>query len=227
VGHIERFNPAYIELKNVLTDTDPLAVNLRRLSPYVGSNTDVDVVLDLMIHDTNLVLDLVGQEPVSVNAHGLTASRGAIDHAVAQLCFGPSRPLITMTASRITEHKVRSIEVTTPNAYVECDLLNKSLLMHRRTVGEYLSHNHRAIKYRQESIVECIHVPTSEPLFLELQHFVECILDDKLPAVSARDGLKALGLAMAIRQSVCDCLIDVSASAKSADPSVAPALVAA
>jgi predicted dehydrogenase len=214
VGHIERFNPAYIELKNVLTDTDPLAVNLRRLSPNAGSNTDVDVVLDLMIHDTNLVLDLVRQEPVSVNAHGLTIFSSAIDHAVAQLYFGSSKPLITMTASRITEHKVRSIEVTTHNAYVECDLLNKSLLLHRRTVGEYLSHNHRAIKYRQESIVECIHVPTSEPLFLELQHFVECVLDNKQPAVSCRDGLEALRLAMVIRDAICERLVNGKVSDK-------------
>jgi predicted dehydrogenase len=57
VGHIERFNPAYIELKNVLTTARAWAVNLRRLSPFTGSNMDVDVVLDLMIHDTNLVLD--------------------------------------------------------------------------------------------------------------------------------------------------------------------------
>ena len=76
-----------------------LAVNLRRLSPYEGSKTDVDVVLDLMIHDTNLVLDLMGQEPAAVNAYGLTAFSGAIDHAVAQLSFDAG-PLVTMTASQ-------------------------------------------------------------------------------------------------------------------------------
>jgi predicted dehydrogenase len=59
VGHIERFNPTYIELKNVLDDLSPLAINFRRLSPFKGSNTDVDVVLDLMTHDLDLVLDLL------------------------------------------------------------------------------------------------------------------------------------------------------------------------
>ena len=206
VGHIERFNPAYMELKNVLTVAPPWAVNVRRLSPYAGSNTDVDVVLDLMIHDTNLVLDLIGMEPTLVNAYGVTAHNGAIDHAVAQLCFGTARPLVTMTASRITEHKVRSIEVTTPTAYIECDLLNKSILMHRRTTGEY--QNQTVHKYRQESLVERIYVPTFEPLFLELQHFVECIQDHKQPNVTARDGLKALRLVEDIRNAVCGCLID-------------------
>ncbi|HXV97706.1 MAG TPA: Gfo/Idh/MocA family oxidoreductase, partial [Anaerolineae bacterium] len=70
VGHIERFNPTYTELKNVLEDVTPVAINLRRLSPYEGSNTDVDVVLDLMIHDLDLILDLMKQEPISVNAYG-------------------------------------------------------------------------------------------------------------------------------------------------------------
>ncbi|MBI3243357.1 MAG: Gfo/Idh/MocA family oxidoreductase [Chloroflexi bacterium] len=197
VGHIERFNPAYVELKNVLDGMNVLAVNLRRLSPYEGSNTDVDVVLDLMIHDTNLVLDLIGHDPLAVNAYGLSAHDNALDHVVANLTFD-SGPLMTMTASRVTEQKIRSIEVTAMQAYLECDLLNKSISVHRRTVGEYVAHN----KYRQESVVERIQVPIFEPLFMELQHFAECVLDGKKPMVSARDGLRALKLVDAIRNSV-------------------------
>lgn len=122
VGHIERFNPTYSELKNVLEEMTPLAINLRRLSPYQGSNTDVDVIFDLMIHDLDLVLNLIQQEPISINAYGLTALSGKIDHAVAHLGF-QSGPLVTVTASRVTEQKVRSIEVTAMEAYVEGDLL--------------------------------------------------------------------------------------------------------
>ncbi len=197
VGHIERFNPAYIELKNVLEDMHVLAINLRRLSPYEGSNVDVDVVLDLMIHDTNLVLDLLGRDPASVDAYGMAVFGNALDHTVAHLTFD-SGPLLTMTASRVTEQKIRSIEVTAMQAYLECDLLNKSISVHRRTVGEYLAHN----KYRQESIVERIQVPIFEPLFVELQHFIECIVENKTPMVSARDGLRALRLVDTIRNSV-------------------------
>lgn len=201
VGHIERFNPAYIELKNVLENLTILAVNFRRLSPYVGSNTDVDVVMDLMTHDVDLALDLMGREPIAVSAYGLTAFSGCIDHAVAHLCFS-SGPILTLTASRVTEQKVRFIEVTALEAYVEADLLNKSLSVHRRTIGEYLNHNRRGVKYRQESIVERIFVPTLEPLFLELQHFVDCILHGSPPQVSARDGLNALRLVMDIRNTI-------------------------
>jgi predicted dehydrogenase len=209
VGHIERFNPTYTELKNVLEDVTPVAINLRRLSPYEGSNTDVDVVLDLMIHDLDLILDLMKQEPISVNAYGLTAFSGAIDHAVAHLSF-ESGPLVTVTASRVTEQKVRSLEVTAMEAYLEGDLLNKSILVHRRTIGEYLSNN----KYRQESIVERIHVPIVEPLFVELQHFVECVLESKATRVSARDGFKALRLANTIQNAVHERLIDANTMSK-------------
>jgi predicted dehydrogenase len=201
VGHIERFNPAYVELKNVLEDMTVLALNLRRLSPYAGSNTDVDVVLDLMIHDIDLALDLIGHEPTWMSTQGLTAFSGTVDHATVNLGF-ESGPLMTLTASRVTEQKVRSIEATALEAYVDSDLLNKSILVHRRTIGQYVNHNHRGVKYRQESIVECIHVPIFEPLLLELQHFVDCIVQNKPTQVSARDGLDALCLAVTIRDSI-------------------------
>jgi len=209
VGHIERFNPAYMELKNVLEDMTVVAVNLRRLSAYAGSNTDVDVILDLMIHDIDLVLNMIGQEPVAVNAYGLTAFSGTVDHVVVDLDF-ESGPLLTMTASRVTEQKVRSIEVTALEAYLEGDLLNKSISVHRRTIGEYLSRNHQGVKYRQESIVERIHVPMSEPLLLELQHFVDCVAEGKPTMIPSRDGLKALRLAAAIQASVRERLVDAT-----------------
>ena len=196
VGHIERFNPTYTELKDVLEGLTVLAVNWRRLSPYVGSNTDVDVISDLMVHDLDLALDLIGREPASVTACGLTAQSGVIDHVVAHLDF-EGGPLVTLTTSRVTEQKVRMIEVTALEAFVEGDLLNKSIAVHRRTTGEYLANS----KYRQESVVERVQVPASEPLFLELQHFTQNILEGKLPQVPARQGLRVMRLAGTIREN--------------------------
>jgi virulence factor len=207
VGNIERFNPTYIELKSVLEGLTILAINVRRLSPYAGSNTDVDVILDLMIHDIDLVLDLIGQEPASVAAYGLTAPGGNTDHVIAHLTYEVG-PLVTLTASRVTEQKVRSIEVTAREVYLEGDLLNKSIDAHRSASGEYLNYK-RGVKYRQESIVERIHVPNFEPLFLELQHFVECILESKPSLVPANDGLKALRLAKRVQDSVSEHLVEV------------------
>lgn len=198
VGHIERFNPVYAELKNVLEEMTPLAVNFRRLSPYAGSNTDVDVVLDLMIHDIDLVLDLLGDVPSDVYAAGVTAFSGSLDHCAAALRL-PGAPLTTLTASRLTEQKVRQIEVTALEAYVVADLLNKTIKVHRSMTGEYIHQASRSVKYRQESIVEAIHVPSAEPLYLELQHFVDCVQQGNDPLVSARAGANALRVAMEIR----------------------------
>lgn len=200
VGHIERFNPAYIELKNVSSDLPVVAVTIRRLNSFDASNTDVDVIFDLMIHDIDLLLNLVGQPVEALTAYGRSARSGAIDHAVANFCFKDG-PIATITASRVTQQKVRAIEITARDAYVEGDLMNKSLAIHRRIVDEYV-YNHPAVKYRQESVIERIHVPVAEPLMLQLQHFVDCIRANRTPDVSAQDGLNAMYYAAKISEMV-------------------------
>jgi predicted dehydrogenase len=82
--------------------------------------------------------------------------------------------------------------------------------VHRRTIGEYLNLNHRGVKYRQESVIERIHVPIFEPLFLELQHFVDCVVEGKPTLVPARDGFKALRLATDIRNALRERLVDIT-----------------
>lgn len=201
VGHIERYNPTYIELKNVLENMSVLAINFRRLSPFKGSNTDVDVILDLMIHDLDLVLDLIQAVPDHLSASGLSVFSDQLEHVVAQLGFN-AHPMVTITASRVTEQKIRAIEVTAREAYIEADLSNKSIAVHRRSSGEYLQQNHGSVKYRQESVMEKILVPMVEPLFLEIEDFINCIYEQRLPQVPARDGLNALRLAVQIRDFV-------------------------
>ena len=87
------------------------------------------------------------------------------------------------------------VHVTALEAYIEGDLLNKSIQVHYRTVGEYVSHNRGSAKYRQESVVERIYVPIAEPLHAELDHFVECVRTRKPPLVTAEHGLRTLRLA--------------------------------
>jgi predicted dehydrogenase len=198
VGHIERFNPVFTELKNVISGMCLIAINIRRLSPFDISNTDVDVIRDLMIHDLDLMTGLVGKSFDHRNAWGRSISTDTIDHAVASFSFREG-PIVTLTASRVTEQKVRLIEVIAKGAYIEADLLSKSLMIHRRTLG-YLGHN--AGKYRQESVIERIHVPMVEPLMLELRHFVDCIREEKQSNVPGQDGLYALQLAQLITELV-------------------------
>jgi virulence factor len=200
VGHIERFNPVFTELKHVIEDMTLIGINMRRLSPYDTSNTDVDVIRDLMIHDLDLAVNAVGLDVEGINAWGRSISTGAIDHAVASLSFKDG-PIVTLFASRVTEQKVRAIEVIAEGAYVEADLLNKSVLVHRRTFPEYLD-NHNITKYRQESVIERIHVPMFEPLMLELRHFADCVRENQPSQVPGSDGLRALQLAETVASEV-------------------------
>ena len=193
VGHIERFNPAFIELKHVTEGMRLVGINMRRLSPFDTSNTDVDVIRDLMIHDLDLVAALVESELEGIAAWGRSISTGTTDHAVANLSFRGG-PIATLFASRITEQKVRAIEIIADGAYVEADLLNKTVMVHRRTFPQYLD-NHNITKYRQESIIERIHVPMFEPLMLELRHFADCVRQNHPSDVPGYDGLRALELA--------------------------------
>jgi predicted dehydrogenase len=198
VGHIERFNPTYCELKNVLADMSILAINFRRLSPFQGSNTDVDVVFDLMTHDLDLLLDLIELEPANITASGFNVLN--LDHVSAQLNYA-SGLIVTLTASRVTEQKIRSIEVTAQGAYIEADLFSKNIFVHRHSLGEYQYPNQGNVKYHQESFVEKILVPAIEPLFKEIEHFVFCVIKGKTPNVTARDGLEAIRKAFLIREA--------------------------
>jgi len=200
VGHIERFNPTYIELTNVLADTRPLAITLRRLSPYESSATDVDVVCDLMIHDLDLALQLGGGWPEQIHAVGRTLHDRGVDHVVANLSFRDG-PMVTLLASRITEQKIRDIAVVAANAYIEADLLAKSIAIHHRTIPQYLQ-GQTSVKYRQESLIERIVVPATEPLLLELKHFVASVMNRTAPLVGPQQGLDALRLAHAIKRLV-------------------------
>jgi virulence factor len=197
VGHIERFNPTYVELKKVLEKLKVIAISFRRLSPYRVSNKDVDVVLDLMVHDLDLSNDLTGKEPTSINAYGLMPFSNSLDHVVAQL-FYCDGPIITLTASRVTEQKIRLVDVTAEDAFVEADFMNKSIYIHRGSTGEYSEKSKNGVSYHQESIIECILVPNVEPLSSEIKNFLECITQNLLPRVSIFDGIKALRLAQHI-----------------------------
>lgn len=197
VGHIERFNPVYIELKAVLESMQPISLIFRRLSPYAVSNQDVDVILDLMIHDLDLAIDLVGVPPARIYPIGRSVFSEAVDYAVLTMEF-PGGEIATLFASRVTEQKIRAIEITAAEAYIEADLLNKGIAIYRYTIPTF-TNDGQPVKYRQEGWMERIGIPMAEPLALELQHFVDCIRSGKAPAVSTSDGLRAIQLAERIR----------------------------
>ena len=198
VGHIERFNAAVAELSKWVED--PIHIRAERINPYSPRILD-GVVLDLMIHDIDIVLSLAGDADVAhVSGVGRHARSESEDLASATIRFS-SGLTASLTTSRLGQQKIRQIEVTQPSSVVVADLLRQDITIHRMSSHEYLSD--QGARYRQSSMVEIPFLETrGEPLALELAHFAECVRTGARPRVDGEAGLRALTLAHQIDASL-------------------------
>ena len=203
VGHIERFNPAFQELSNVLKTEEVLAIEAHRMSPYSDRANDVSVVLDLMIHDIDLLLELVGAPVSRLTASGSRASdSGYLDYVTATLGFA-NGIVATLTASKVTHCKIRRIVAHCKNSLTEADFLNHEILIHRQTTAN-CSTNYGQVLYRQDGLIEKVYTSNIEPLHAELEHFVSCVRGGNQPSVGGHQALKALRLASLIERMALD-----------------------
>jgi predicted dehydrogenase len=193
VGHVERFNPTFAELGNVLSNHEILSLDARRLSPYAARAADVSVVYDLMVHDLDLILTTLGAAPADVQAVGSRARSPQLDHVVALLKF-QSGQTASLSASKVTQHKVRELSVTCAEAFVVSDFLARTIMVYRASTADYLSQRDKVL-YRQEGLIEQVYVPPVEPLYAELEHFFGCVRQGQTPRVSGEDALRVLAVA--------------------------------
>ncbi|WP_285265263.1 Gfo/Idh/MocA family protein [Halobacterium salinarum] len=192
VGHIERFNPATQALDDILGDKEILAVDMNRLGPPRDRTIQDSAVLDLMIHDIDIVLSLLGRQPDNVSASGVRNNH----FATATLTYDEG-PVVSLTASRVTQRKVRTMDITLEDCLVTVDFIDKSVQIHRQSAPEYVEQN-GDIKYRHEGIVEHPMIPNGEPLKHEIQSFLEAAKHGTQPEVTGWDGIEALKLAREI-----------------------------
>jgi predicted dehydrogenase len=192
VGHIERFNPAVRALRDVLPEIEPIAVAARRQGPPVERGVDDSAVMDLMIHDIDILLSLTRAGVESATAVSAYDNR----HIAAQLQFEDGL-IGTLTASRITQEKIRDLAITAHDCQVEVDYLDRSVQIHRHSMPEYLDHD-GDMRYRHESIIERPTVDNGEPLKAELAAFVEAVREGTEPPVTAAEGIRAVELAQRI-----------------------------
>ncbi|NEP80728.1 MAG: Gfo/Idh/MocA family oxidoreductase [Okeania sp. SIO3B3] len=203
VGHIERFNPAFQELSKVLKTEDLLALEAHRMSPYSHRANDVSVVLDLMIHDIDLLLELVASPVVKLTASGSSvSSSGNLDYVTATLGFA-NGIVATLTASKVTHKKSRSIVAHCKNSLTEADFLNNEILIHRQTTADYVT-DYGQVLYRQDGLIEKVYTSNIEPLHAELEHFIHCVGGGNQPSVGGEQALKALRLASLIEKIAFD-----------------------
>jgi predicted dehydrogenase len=196
VGHIERFNPAVLQLDDIVQDL--LHLELTRMGPF-SPRVTADVVLDLMIHDLELALALAGSDVVRVEGMGCRERTDALDLATALLQFR-NGVTATVTASRLGQAKIRRIELTQRSNFVVLDLVRQDLTIHRVDHNEFLAEG--GVRYRQSGLVEIPFLEhRGEPLALELEHFLECVTHRRSPRVTGVQGRRALELALAVQRS--------------------------
>ncbi len=201
VGHIERFNPVFQSLSTVLKTEKVIALEAHRMSPYCDRANDVSVVLDLMIHDIDLMLELTGSNVIRLTASGNhTSNSGQLDYVTATLGFANGMTA-TLTASKVTHRKIRKIAAHCQRSLTEADFLNHEVLVHRHRV---IPDDFIQPLYRQDGIVERVATGTMEPLQAELEHFVGCVLAGMPPSIGGEQALKALRLASLIEQMALD-----------------------
>lgn len=196
VGHIERFNPVFQELSKVMKTEKVLALEAHRMSPYSNRANDVSVVLDLMIHDIDLLMDLAGSTVVKLTANGTRSSDSPyLDYVTATLGFA-NGVVATLTASKVTHRKTRKIVAHCKNSLTEADFLQSEILIHRHTAN--VANDFRQTLYQQDGLIEKVYTSNIEPLRAELEHFVNCVRGGNQPSVGGEQALKALRLASSI-----------------------------
>ena len=200
VGHIERFNPAFRELTKVVANEEVVVLEGRRHSPHSDRANDVSVVLDLMIHDIDLVLELAQAPVVRLAAAGGRSGEGPIDYVNATLGF-ENGVVASLTASKMSHRKIRSLSAHCRSSLVETDFLNHTLHIHRRA-HEWYSADHGELLYRNDGFIEEVSTTSIEPLYAELEHFLQCVRGRETPAVDGLQASRALLLADLIEQAV-------------------------
>ena len=183
IGHVERFNPVLGALEQRLTR--PRFIESHRLSPYPFRSVEIGVVLDLMIHDLEIILHLVRSPVKSIDAVGVPVLSKGEDIANAQIRF-QNGCVANVTASRISPEKMRKIRVFQEDAYLSLDYQNQSAEMFRLVNGKITR--------------EVVEIEKDEPLKRELQSFVECSRRGVQPVVSGSEAAAALELAIEITE---------------------------
>jgi len=200
VGHVERFNPVCLELPRLVKD--PIYFSCERLSHVVpGWQGKTGVVLDLMIHDLDLVLSLVQSPVMLVNSVCSNLSSKAGDLAIAQVQF-EAGAIANFVSSRVSQAKVRRISITQPEEVINIDLLRQTIAVHHLISNDYFFD--QRMGYKQETVTEIPYLSRhGEPLRFELESFIKAVATRSTPVVTGEDGMKALALALEIIEK-CD-----------------------
>jgi predicted dehydrogenase len=194
IGHVERFNGAIQELKKIVHD--PWLIESRRLGPFVPHTKEDGVILDVMIHDIDIILNLVDAPVQQIAVLRKSIYSGREDLASVQICF-QNGCITNIVASRVTEIKICTMAITQRDAYIFLDYTDQDIRVHRQTSSEHIV-TRGALRYRQESLIERIFVHKDNPLKLEIKHLIDCATHGVPRVVQVAEELQSLRVALQI-----------------------------
>ena len=194
VGHVERFNGAVQELHKIVDS--PVFVECRRMGPFTDRIKDDGVVLDIMIHDIDIILNLIQSRVTKTFVLGASIFSTKDDLVNAQLEF-ENGCIANIVASRASQNQIRTLSVTQKDSFVVLDYTDQEIYVHRQSSSEHkLSKD--SLRYKQESLVERIFVHKDNPLKLELKHFLDCVTNGSPRKVAIDNELYSLEVALNI-----------------------------
>jgi len=185
IGHIERFNTAFESIKHFTSQ--PLFIECHRLNPFPNRSLDIGVVMDLMIHDIDIILGIVPSKIKDIQAVGINVLTPLEDIANVRLTF-ENGCVCNLTASRVSEEVMRKIRIFQPNSYISLDYQKQEAFIYKKNGLQILKHS--------------LPIEKEQPLKRELEHFIECIQQNKRPIVSGQEGCAALEVALAISDQI-------------------------
>jgi len=185
VGHVERFNSAVRAVESYIKS--PRFIECNRLGPFVERAADIGVVLDLMIHDIDIILGLIRSPVEKIEAVGVKIVSEHEDTANVRLTFR-DRTVCDLIASRVTKKSTRNIRIFQKDSYIHLNYLTQSAILYKKKNGHIKK---KRIKIKKE-----------EPLKKELESFVECVLNQKRPVVSGEEAREALSVAIDITKQI-------------------------
>jgi predicted dehydrogenase len=197
VGHVERFNGAVQELKKIIHK--PYLIESQRIGPFSPRVKNDSVILDLMIHDLDIILGLVDSTVASAKTTGQSIFSPNCDIAIVQLKF-KNGVLANLISSRTSQIKQRTMSIHQEDAFIQLDFTTQDISLHRHTSSHVnIGHNH--LKYRQESTVERLFVYKDNPLKQEIEHFIQAIRSGT-NLIDPDQDLDALDLTLSIEKKL-------------------------
>ena len=177
---------------------EPILVECKRMGPFVERMKDDSVVLDTMIHDIDIILNLIDSKVAHINVMGRSVFSEKDDVVSVQLEF-ENGCIAVILASRASQNKERTLSITQKDSYVILDYTDQEIYVHRQSSSDYML-TKDSLRYKQESLIERIFVHKDNPLKLEIQHFLDCVKNGTPRKVTVDNELYSLEIALGIME---------------------------